>query len=34
MFQCSEVKNLIVVFIAFIPDINMAMKKIYCGLWC
>ena len=33
MFQCNEVKNLIAVFIAFIPDTNMAMNKIYCGFY-
>ena len=26
MFQCSEVKNLIAVFIAFIPDKNIPLK--------
>ena len=28
MFQCSEVKNLIAVFIVFIPDKNIPLKYI------
>ena len=32
MFQFSEVKHLITVFIVFIPDKKMTVNKIYCGL--